>query len=62
MRRLSIATAAAVASAMPFVAHADCLDDAAAFRHINVQLVRAIAKQESGMRPDAVNVNRNGSE
>ncbi|MBB2984309.1 soluble lytic murein transglycosylase-like protein [Paraburkholderia tropica] len=47
---------------MPLVAFADCLDDAAAFRHINAQLVRAIAKQESGMRADAVNVNRNGTE
>ncbi|CAG9208409.1 lytic transglycosylase domain-containing protein [Paraburkholderia tropica] len=62
MRPLFIATAAALASVTPFVAHADCLDDAAAFRHINVQLVRAIAKQESGMRADAVNVNRNGTE
>ncbi|WP_321905851.1 lytic transglycosylase domain-containing protein [Paraburkholderia tropica] len=62
MRPLFIATAAALASVTPFVAHADCLDDAAAFRHISVQLVRAIAKQESGMRADAVNVNRNGTE
>ncbi|RQM45232.1 lytic transglycosylase [Paraburkholderia bannensis] len=62
MRPFFIATAAALASVTPFVAHADCLDDAAAFRHINVQLVRAIAKQESGMRADAVNVNRNGTE
>nr|WP_321817929.1 MULTISPECIES: lytic transglycosylase domain-containing protein [unclassified Paraburkholderia] len=54
--------AATLASIVPFVAHADCLDDAAAFRHINVQLVRAIAKQESGMRADAINVNRNGTE
>ncbi|OBR54049.1 lytic transglycosylase domain-containing protein [Paraburkholderia tropica] len=62
MRPLFIATAAALAGVTPFVAHADCLDDAAAFRHINVQLVRAIAKQESGVRADAVNVNRNGTE
>lgn len=62
MRRLFLAIAAALASVMPLVAFADCLDDAAAFRHINAQLVRAIAKQESGMRADAVNVNRNGTE
>lgn len=48
--------------AMPSVACADCIDDAAAYRHINVQLVRAIAQQESGMRANAVNRNANGSE
>ncbi|WP_321853348.1 lytic transglycosylase domain-containing protein [Paraburkholderia tropica] len=62
MRRISISTAAALACVVPFAAQADCLDDAAAYRHINAQLVRAIAKQESGMRADAVNVNRNGTE
>jgi soluble lytic murein transglycosylase-like protein len=62
MRQFFIANAAALASMTPFVAYADCLDDAAAFHHINVPLVRAIAKQESGMREDAVNVNRNGTE
>ncbi|MEK6291473.1 MAG: lytic transglycosylase domain-containing protein [Paraburkholderia tropica] len=62
MRQFFIAIAAVLASVTSLVAHADCLDDAAAFRHINVQLVRAIAKQESGMRADAVNVNRNGTE
>ncbi len=43
------------------VAHADCLDDAAAFHHVNVRLVRAIAQVESGMRPGATNVNADGS-
>ena len=46
----------------PASAHADCLDDAAAYRHISAQLVRAIAQQESGMRAGAINVNANGSE
>ncbi|WP_256702465.1 lytic transglycosylase domain-containing protein [Burkholderia sp. SRS-W-2-2016] len=41
---------------------ADCLDDAAAYRHLNPALVRAIAQHESGMRATAVNVNSNGSE
>jgi soluble lytic murein transglycosylase-like protein len=41
---------------------ADCLDDAAAYRHLNPALVRAIAQHESGMHASAVNVNRNGSE
>jgi soluble lytic murein transglycosylase-like protein len=47
---------------LPSVSRADCIDDAAAYRHINVQLVRAIAQQESGMRANAVNRNANGSE
>ncbi|WP_156992560.1 lytic transglycosylase domain-containing protein [Paraburkholderia oxyphila] len=46
----------------PAVSRADCIDDAAAYRHINQRLVRAIAQQESDMRADAVNVNRNGTE
>ncbi|WGS55113.1 lytic transglycosylase domain-containing protein (plasmid) [Paraburkholderia sp. D15] len=41
---------------------ADCLDDAATYRHISTQLVRAIAQHESGMRANAVNVNSDGSE
>ena len=44
------------------IARADCLDDAANFHRVNVVLVRAIAQQESGMRSNAVNVNRDGSE
>jgi soluble lytic murein transglycosylase-like protein len=44
------------------IAHADCLDDAAAFQHVSTQLVHAIAQHESGMRADAVNTNSNGSE
>ena len=47
---------------VPAIAHADCIDDAAVYRHISVQLVRAIAQQESGMRAGAINVNANGSE
>jgi hypothetical protein len=48
--------------AAPSIARADCLDDAAAFHRVNVVLVRAIAQQESGMRANAINVNRDGSE
>jgi soluble lytic murein transglycosylase-like protein len=44
------------------IARADCLEDAATFHRVNVALVRAIAQQESGMRSNAVNVNRDGSE
>jgi soluble lytic murein transglycosylase-like protein len=46
----------------PAVARADCIDEAAAYRHISPRLVRAIAQQESGLRADAINVNANGSE
>ncbi|MCW3587382.1 lytic transglycosylase domain-containing protein [Burkholderia cenocepacia] len=42
-------------------AHADCIDDAAAFHRVNASLVRAIAIQESGMNPKSVGRNRNGS-
>ena len=47
---------------LPAVTRADCIDDAAAYRHISPRLVRAIAQQESGMRANAINVNANGSE
>jgi hypothetical protein len=42
-------------------AHADCIDDAAAFQHINVNLMRGIAQVESGMQPDRINTNSNGT-
>src|SRR5260370_28158628 len=42
--------------------HADCQDDAAQYHRVNVRLVRAIAQQESGMRANAINVNKDGSE
>jgi len=61
MTRLTcVALLAGVAAIAP--CHADCLDDAATFRHINLQLVRAIAQQESSMRADARAVNTDGSE
>ncbi|WP_277183931.1 lytic transglycosylase domain-containing protein [Caballeronia sp. BR00000012568055] len=41
---------------------ADCLDDAARYHRVSVQVVRAIAQQESGMRANATNRNRDGSE
>ncbi|KAF1034198.1 MAG: hypothetical protein GAK33_05784 [Burkholderia lata] len=43
------------------VARADCLDDAAAFQHVSVSLMRGIAQVESGMNPSAVNTNTNGT-
>ncbi|MDR5776870.1 MULTISPECIES: lytic transglycosylase domain-containing protein [unclassified Caballeronia] len=43
-------------------AHADCLDDAASYHRVSVQVVRAIAQQESGMRPYVTSRNTDGSE
>ncbi|CAM2187858.1 Transglycosylase-like protein with SLT domain [Paraburkholderia sacchari] len=40
---------------------ADCLDDAARFHHVNVQLVRAIATVESGQRAGAIHLNDDGT-
>lgn len=42
-------------------ARADCFDDAAAYHHVNPLVLRAIAWVESRNRPDARNVNQNGS-
>jgi soluble lytic murein transglycosylase-like protein len=44
------------------LAHADCLDDAAAYQHINSQLVHAIALHESQMWASAVHMNSDGTE
>ncbi|MDR5763012.1 lytic transglycosylase domain-containing protein [Caballeronia sp. LZ035] len=51
-----------LAAAGPMLAHADCIDDAASYHRVSVQLVRAIAQQESGMRPYVTNRNSDGSE
>lgn len=51
-----------VFAAFAFAAHADCIDDAATYRHLNVRLVRAIAQHESGMRADVVHMNANGTQ
>ena len=37
-------------AAVSLHARADCLDDAARYHRVSVQVVRAIAQQESGMR------------
>lgn len=52
---------AAILLTMQGAAHADCIDDAAAFQHINVNLMRGIAQVESGMKPDRINTNSNGT-
>ncbi|MBN3754312.1 lytic transglycosylase domain-containing protein [Paraburkholderia sp. Tr-20389] len=62
MKRLIRVVVGVVASLCLSIAQADCLDDAAAFQHINSQLVHAIAQNESSMRANAVHVNSDGSE
>ncbi len=52
---------AALGLGLSGVVRADCIDDAAAFQHVNVSLMRGIAQVESGMRPDRINVNSNGT-
>lgn len=52
---------AAMLCAVPTMAHADCIDDAASFHHVNVSLMRAIAQVESGTQTHAVNANSNGT-
>ncbi|MEK7888175.1 transglycosylase SLT domain-containing protein [Burkholderia contaminans] len=58
---LKIAATIAMSCALHGVARADCLDDAAAFQHVSVSLMRGIAQVESGMNPRAVNTNTNGT-
>ncbi|WP_321855267.1 lytic transglycosylase domain-containing protein [Paraburkholderia tropica] len=52
---------ALIACAMPGLAFADCIDDAAAFQHVNVSLMRAIAQVESGTQTRVINTNSNGT-
>lgn len=52
---------AALLTAVPGLALADCIDDAAAFQHVNVSLMRAIAQVESGTQTNVVNRNSNGT-
>lgn len=58
---LNLASTIALSCALCGVARADCLDDAAAFQHVSVSLMRGIAQVESGMNPNAVNTNTNGT-
>ncbi|WP_175881727.1 transglycosylase SLT domain-containing protein [Burkholderia sp. BCC0044] len=58
---LTLASTIALSCALCGVARADCLDDAAAFQHVSVALMRGIAQVESGMNPNAVNTNTNGT-
>ncbi|MEW6346253.1 MAG: lytic transglycosylase domain-containing protein [Paraburkholderia sp.] len=60
MRFVLLALIAALLGTSP--ARADCIDDAASYRQINVSLVRTIAEQESAMHANALSVNADGSE
>lgn len=53
--------AAVVALSVPMAAHAYCFEQAEARYWVNRDLLRAIAQQESGMNPRAINRNKNGS-
>ncbi|MBU9197268.1 transglycosylase SLT domain-containing protein [Burkholderia gladioli] len=53
--------AASLLVAMPGLARADCIDDAASFQHVNVGLMRAIAQVESGTRTNVISPNSNGT-
>ncbi|MBR7972986.1 transglycosylase SLT domain-containing protein [Burkholderia vietnamiensis] len=57
----TLAAALALSCALPTLARADCLDDAATFQKVSVSLLRGIAQVESGMNPNAVNTNTNGT-
>jgi len=60
-RSLLAAWLALATSAAPALAHADCFDDAAGFHDVNPWILRAIAAQESGFKPNTVHRNTNGS-
>ena len=47
--------------AVSLTAQATCWDEAARYFNLDPQLLNAIAQVESGMNPEAINVNTNGS-
>jgi hypothetical protein len=57
----TLAAALALSCALPTLAHADRLDDAATFQKVSVSSLRGIAQVESGMNLNAVNTNTNGT-
>ena len=52
---------AVLATCLALPAYADCFDDAAAWHHVNADILRAIAWQESHNQPAAKHKNANGS-
>lgn len=59
--KLHASTLAALLLSTTSVSAANCIDEAAAYYHVNPLVLRAIAIVESSGRPGAVNVNVNGS-
>jgi hypothetical protein len=51
----------AMSCAISTIVHADCIDDAASFQHVNVGLMRAIAQVESGTQTHVINRNSDGT-
>ncbi|WP_343732534.1 lytic transglycosylase domain-containing protein [Duganella sp.] len=51
----------AAAACLAAPVRADCFDEAAAYQHVNAEVLRAIAWQESRGRADALHHNANGS-
>lgn len=60
-RQLRMALCAIASMCTTGAGQADCLDDAASYFGVDTTLVHAIAYHESGMRPQAINRNRDGS-
>jgi soluble lytic murein transglycosylase-like protein len=60
MKRLGL-VAAMLFFAAAGSAHAECFADAANYQHVNPDILRAIAWQESHFRSDAMHRNANGS-
>ncbi|QJP69044.1 transglycosylase SLT domain-containing protein [Burkholderia glumae] len=58
---LCLGALVAIVLGRPGIARADCIDEAAAFQHVNVGLMRAIAQVESGTRTNVINPNSNGT-
>lgn len=61
VKRAWIILFGAAAFVVASMARGDCLDDAAHFHHVNVRLVRAVATVESGLHPNVVHVNTDGT-
>lgn len=63
MRPISYCSCLALACLVltALAARADCLSAAAAYQGVDARLLRAIAMQESGMRPYVISHNANGS-
>ena len=62
MRVVRLLITVAILALLPSVSSAWCFDEAAARFKVDARLLRDIALIESGMQPNAVGVNKDGSE